>query len=188
MTELVPPVPPPANLYGRIRSQIGLASHVTVLETREATWQRRARRWRGAAVAMGALAASLVGVIAWRETVRPDMPKTYVAVLQAGEASPAFLVTVDLKTNMCVIKAIAKPPKDDMSYEVWLVHDKLAKPKSLGTFVKDDMETMPMDGGMDRDMFMNATFAVSLEPMGGSPTGQPTGPVMYTGKLIQSTP
>jgi anti-sigma-K factor RskA len=28
-----------------------------------------------------------------------------------------------------------------------------------------------------------ATLAVSVEPVGGSPTGQPTGPVILTGKL-----
>ena len=33
-----------------------------------------------------------------------------------------------------------------------------------------------------------ATYAVSLEPEGGSPTGSPTGPVLYTGKLLQATP
>jgi anti-sigma-K factor RskA len=27
------------------------------------------------------------------------------------------------------------------------------------------------------------TLAVSLEPEGGSPTGQPTGPVLYQGQL-----
>jgi anti-sigma-K factor RskA len=35
---------------------------------------------------------------------------------------------------------------------------------------------------------MNASFAVSVEPMGGSPTGAPSGPVMFTGKLVQATP
>jgi anti-sigma-K factor RskA len=29
---------------------------------------------------------------------------------------------------------------------------------------------------------------VSLEPEGGSPTGLPTGPVLFTGKLVQATP
>jgi anti-sigma-K factor RskA len=30
-----------------------------------------------------------------------------------------------------------------------------------------------------------ATFAVTVEPAGGSPTGGPTGPVVYTGELIR---
>jgi anti-sigma-K factor RskA len=28
-------------------------------------------------------------------------------------------------------------------------------------------------------------LAVSLEPKGGSPTGDPTGPVLYTGRCLQ---
>ena len=31
-------------------------------------------------------------------------------------------------------------------------------------------------------------FAISLEPQGGSPTGAPTGPVLYTGKLVTTLP
>jgi anti-sigma-K factor RskA len=51
-----------------------------------------------------------------------------------------------------------------------------------------EMQMMPMQSGPEMDLFMNASFAVSVEPMGGSPTGQPTGPVMFTGKLVQATP
>ena len=37
------------------------------------------------------------------------------------------------------------------------------------------------------DVIKDATFAVSLEPEGGSPTGAPTGPVVFAGKLIPTT-
>jgi anti-sigma-K factor RskA len=30
----------------------------------------------------------------------------------------------------------------------------------------------------------NVTLAISLEPKNGSPTGQPTGAVLYTGKVV----
>jgi anti-sigma-K factor RskA len=33
-----------------------------------------------------------------------------------------------------------------------------------------------------------ATIAVTVEPKGGSPTGNPTGPVVYSGKLVPETP
>ncbi len=39
--------------------------------------------------------------------------------------------------------------------------------------------------GYDADMIGGATYAVSLEPEGGSPTGTPTGPVLYSGKLVE---
>lgn len=116
------------------------------------------------------------------------MATQYVAVLQSQQDKPAFLMTVDSRSHLCVISAIAAPKQDNKSYEVWLVHDKLPKPKSLGTYEEGDMKPIPVNGGSDADMFMNATFAVSLEPEGGSQTGGPTGPVVYSGKFVQATP
>lgn len=188
MVETVPSIAPPAHLYNKIRAQIGLSAHVVSLKSREQSLTRRANRWRNATVGMTALAASLAGFVVYREVTAPLVPRQYVAVLQTGADKPAFLLTVDTKTNMCVITAVAAPSKPDKSYEVWMVHDKMPQPKSLGVMAEGDMHMMPVGEGEDHDMFMNATYAVSLEPAGGSPTGAPTGPVLFTGKLIQATP
>jgi anti-sigma-K factor RskA len=40
----------------------------------------------------------------------------------------------------------------------------------------------------DPDVVSNATYAVTIEPKGGSPTGVATGPIVYTGKLVESVP
>lgn len=188
LADTVAPVQPPANLYNKVRAQIGLSAHVISLKTREHQLTKRGNRWRNAAMAMTAMAASLVGVVAVREQQYQQMPTQFVAVLQSGEDKPAFLLTVDTKTHNCVITAVSAPKKTDKSYEVWMVHDKLPKPKSLGVMSEGEMHVMPMDDGPDTAMFMNATFAVSLEPEGGSPGEGPTGPVLFTGKLIQATP
>ncbi len=188
LVEVVSPVAPPAGLYNKIRAQIGLSSHVISLKAREQALTRRANRWRGAALGMTALAASLVGVVAWQDYERRQMPTQYVAVLQTGSSQPAFLLTVDTKTNMFVISAISVPKTPDKSYEVWAVYDPAEKPKSLGVMSEGDMAMHPMMGGEEHDKFMNATFAVSLEPEGGSPTGAPTGPVLFSGKLVKATP
>jgi anti-sigma-K factor RskA len=188
LVEVVSPVAPPAGLYNKIRAQISLSSHVISLKSREQALTRRANRWRGMALGMTAIAASLVGVVAWQDYERRQMPTQYVAVLQTGSSRPAFLLTVDTKTNMFVISAIAAPKAPEKSYEVWAVYDPAEKPKSLGVMSEGDMAMHPMMGGEEHDKFMNATFAVSLEPEGGSPTGAPTGPVLFTGKLVKATP
>jgi anti-sigma-K factor RskA len=188
LAEVVAPVAPPAELYGKIRARIGHSAHAVSFKPREQALLRRAKRWRGAALGMTALAASLAGVVGWQEYQRRQMPTQYVAVLQAGATTPAFLLTIDTKTHMCVITAVSAPKKPNKSYEVWLVNEKLPRPKSLGVFAEGDMGVMPMDPETDHDLFMTATYAVSLEPEGGSPTGAPTGPVLFTGKLVQATP
>lgn len=189
MIALVPEATPPAQLLQRIRAHIKPAGKVFDFKPREAALTRRANGWRNAAIGMTALAAAFAGVLGWREAVRTPMASTYVAVLQAGQSSPALLLTVDTAKQMFAVRALTKPSEQGKTYELWLVHDKLPQPKSLGVVPEGDMEVRPVnDSGIDRSMFMNATFAVSLEPAGGSPTGQPTGPVLFTGKLYQTTP
>ena len=90
---------------------------------------------------------------------------------------------------MCVITAVNPPTQSAKTYQVWMVSDKMPKPKSLGMVNKPgEMQMMPMQSRSEMDLLMNASFAVSVEPMGGSPTGAPSGPVMFTGKLVQATP
>lgn len=189
LAEVVAPVQPPAGLYNKIRAQIGLASHVVSLKARQQAIERRASRWRNAAGAMAALAASLAGVVVWQDYQRRQMPTQYVAVLQASETLPAFLLTVDTKSNMFVISAMQKPAEPEKSYQLWLVHDDMPQPKSLGVFDDEAMDVRPMQpAGPMHDMMMDGTYAVSVEPKGGSPTGSPTGPVVFSGKLVKATP
>jgi anti-sigma-K factor RskA len=42
---------------------------------------------------------------------------------------------------------------------------------------------VPLDAGQAAMLARARGLAVSLEPAGGSPTGQPTGPVVYQGRL-----
>lgn len=188
LADTVSPLAPPPNLYNKIRAQIGLSAHVVSLRAREQSLVRRGNWWRNAALGMSAVAASLVGVVGWQMHLARQMPTQYVAVLQAGNSLPAFLLTVDTKTNMFVISALQKPSEPDKSYQLWLVHDEMPKPKSLGVFNDSKMDMRPMSGGKMHDMMMEGTYAVSVEPKGGSPTGLPTGPVVFSGKLIQATP
>lgn len=195
MIARVSEVAPGADVFEAIRTRIANGpgrsapgDDVIALELRQAALERRSSRWRSAALAMGALAASLTGVLVWREAAPPQTGATYVAVLQTDKTSPAMLLTVDTAKQSFAIRALSKPEQPDKAYELWLIHDSLPGPKSLGVVPEGDMEIRPLGAsGVDRSLLSNATFAVSLEPQGGSPTGAPTGPVLFTGKLYQTT-
>ncbi len=188
LLENVTPVSPPDGLLDKIQSQVSQTTSVISLDQHRKTLAARTRPWRMATGAMTALAASLAGFLIWTGPIKPDMSPKYVAVIQEQSQSPAFLMTVDMNSHMCAIKSVISPPKPDKDYELWMVHESWKQPKSLGLIAKNDMELMPMSRDIEPDLYMNATFAVSLEPAGGSPTGVPTGPVMYAGRLVQSTP
>lgn len=169
----------------------------------------RVRRWRRMTVAVGAIAALLaVYVAVWQ--VAPEMipaqfrpasagmtaqsnaltgvqPDRLVAVLQQGPNAPAFLLTLDTRTRTMFVRRVSATPEAGKSYELWLIAGGGA-PRSLGVVGGDEFTERPVPVNFDADTLRNATYAVSLEPAGGSKTGAPTGPVLFTGKAVELLP
>jgi anti-sigma-K factor RskA len=111
-----------------------------------------------------------------------------VAVLQKDAGGPAFLLTVDTAQRTLTMRRVAAQPEPGKSYELWLVSDKFSAPRSLGVAGTGEFTQQALQASYDPDTVNNATYAISLEPEGGSPTGAPTGPVLFTGKLVEATP
>jgi anti-sigma-K factor RskA len=86
------------------------------------------------------------------------------------------------------VRTVGAPRQAGKSYELWLVSDRFAAPRSLGLVGNEEFTQRPQLANYDAVTINRATYAVSLEPEGGSPTGKPTGPVLYSGKLLQATP
>jgi anti-sigma-K factor RskA len=183
LAETVAPRDVPAGVWEKIEARIAAGGDGNVV-----SMERRLRRWRTAAIAASAIAASLMLFVGVREFGQQKADKTLVAVLQKDPQSPAFLVSVDLDKRQLTIRAVAAKPEPGKSYELWLVHDDLKTPRSLGV-IGDKPFTIvhPQLASYAPQTIEQATLAVSLEPEGGSPTGAPTGPVLFAGKLIQAT-
>jgi anti-sigma-K factor RskA len=180
LVETVVPREAPAGVWERIEARInGETGNVVSIE-------RRLRRWRAAAIATSAIAAGLALFVGAREFASPVADRTLVAVLQKDPQSPAFLVSVDLDKRQLTIRAVAAKPEPGKSYELWLVHDDLKTPRSLGLVGAQPVTVSPTLAGYAPNVIEDATLAVSLEPPGGSPTGAPTGPVLWSGKLLQA--
>ncbi len=172
----------------------------------------QARRWRNIATFTTAIAAALVALIAvgayqpgWLpDAVRPK-PRTqvvevkappsaappsaqYVAVLQKEGGSPAFILTVDAATKNFTIRKVGAQPEPGKSFELWLISDKLPKPRSLGVIGNGDFTARPVLSGYDTELVNNATYAVTIEQAGGSPDGNPHSAPVYAGKLVETVP
>jgi anti-sigma-K factor RskA len=168
----------------------------------------RVRRWRRTTVAVGALAAVLALYIAvWQ--VAPDlvppqlrppvvatgsetatlMPQDrLVAVLQQGPTAPAFLLTLDTQHRTLIVRRVSAKPEAGKSYELWLISGRFSGPRSLGIVGNDEFTQRALPANYDVATLRAASYAVSLEPAGGSPGGAPTGPVLFTGKAVESLP
>ena len=174
------PIVPPAHIRGKLMRMIagdaGESANVVILK-------RRLGRWRGATVLVSALAAALTGVLLVAPPRAPEAGR-YVAVLQSEGPGPAFLASVDLASGTISVRTVAAEQQTGKSYELWALGAGREKPQSLGVIDVSFRVSAGKLGAIDRDSLDQTVFAVSLEPEGGSPTGQPTGPVLFTGKLV----
>jgi anti-sigma-K factor RskA len=169
----------------------------------------KARRWRAVATATSAIAAALVvmiGIGASMPDLLPDSmrPKSqvaevkvapaprpsaqYVALLQKDAGGPAFILTVDEATRNFTVRKVGASADAGSSYELWLISDKLGKPRSLGVVGADQFTSRPVLASYDPDTVKNATYAVTVEQAGGSPDGNPHSTPILTGKLIETVP
>ncbi len=184
-----------------------------VAESNVTDIRRRLGRWRQAAAGLAAIAATLLAVVV-TSVMRPDVlpdplrpkpveivrtverivekpvdPGRFVAVLQQDSASPAFILTVNVATRTASVRRVAAAPQAGKSYELWLVSDKFPKPRALG-LVGGDEFARPTLASYDPAVISGATYAVSLEPEGGAPHPEdgPSGPVLFTAKLVEVVP
>jgi anti-sigma-K factor RskA len=173
----------------------------------------KARRWRNVAAFTTAIAAALVAMIAVQayqpnllpdglrprprtQTVELKTPSTtpappsaqYVAVLQKEGGSPAFILTVDEATRSFTVRKVDAAAEPGKSFELWLISDKLQRPRSLGVIGSGNFTTRPALASYDADTIRSATYAVTVEQAGGSPDGKPTSAPVYAGKLIETVP
>ena len=135
--------------------------------------RRSLGRWRAAAIAASCVAVLLAAGFAARERYRPSAPREYVAILQKDAASPAFEVTVDLDRQELSVRPVAAHAPPGRDYELWIIDPSLGAPRSLG--VIGDGRRGKTLGGLDPAVVQSATYAVTEEPPGGSPTGKPSG-------------
>jgi anti-sigma-K factor RskA len=186
-----PSVEPPADLFDRIESRLRESAPVQasrdVNDAVVIQLHRRVKQWRWATAAAAALAACLAVAIFVREAFPPQQPDNFVAVFNDNDRLPRFLLSVDLRSKELIIRPIGAEPQAGKSYQLWIVAKSFGSaPHSLGLLGGADEPTRKGLPGLDPAELRNATFGISIEPEGGSPTGRPTGPAIH-GKLIPAT-
>lgn len=166
-------VPPPEGLFERIQNVLDAEASTTDL----AFYRRSVRRWKALAGAATAIAAGLALYIGVGLTT-PKVAEKYVAIVTSdADGSAGLIVEIDTASGAATIIPIGLTPPAGQSYEMWHLPQGAERPVSIGL-----LPQLPVG----RPAFHAAAgdlFAISLEPEGGSPSGQPTQPV-YHGRAI----
>lgn len=205
--DLPPQAPPPAvwlSLQHRIEAQAPVVTPIrkpAPPPARTAPEPAPASPWRilaGLATAAAVVIAVLVGT---RVPLPGEAPAEVAtapapAPVAAPAAAPAVYVSLlklpesDMQWTLAVqptageVKAVASgayPKLGEHSLELWLIAE--GKPVSLGLLPTTGEGRLKLPPGVTGAQL---TLAVSLEPVGGSPSGQPTGPVLTSGPAIRA--
>lgn len=196
MAAAIEPVAPPRRVWESIAAQVAVGGGAP--PKRAGLWDSLAF-WRNLGLLASGATAALVAAV-MLQTPGPEraapppqivrlpaevMPPSYIVVLSDPKTrKPVMMVSAMRKSDQLLVKrlddSIVVP---DKSLELWALPTGQA-PKSLGLVAAEDKHLLKLSGPADQSLGNIPTFAVSLEPKGGSPSGSPTGPVLYSGPCI----
>ncbi|MGE0210232.1 MAG: anti-sigma factor [Parvibaculaceae bacterium] len=178
LTGEIEPAGPPAGAWPEIQRKL-FADMASEASERPGFWSSLGL-WRGLSAAfLGVAAGSFAFALFLAE---PRTPGPLVASLQATDAGPSYLARMDPATGRLLIRAVQADTDQNRVPELWLIPgDGVAR--SLGVIGREGPSEVVIPDNYRQFIGAGATLAISLEPPGGSPTGQATGPVIAVGKV-----
>ncbi|MCC7327374.1 MAG: anti-sigma factor [Burkholderiales bacterium] len=178
LSEAGPPIVPPPQLWRLIALRLGLAPERP--HTRVPWWKLLAF-WRVLALVafIAVLALAVVLLSPRRDVTGPPI----VVVMSGADARPALIATLTRGGRIMTVKVVdAAPVPADKSLELWMLPED-APPRSLGVIPAVGVGRIGLPVPPEFAFARVPTLVVSLEQAGGSPTGAPQGPVLYSGKV-----
>lgn len=170
--------------YPEVAAPEGVAERLATPERDVVRLQPRSpSRWPIVATLSALAAVVLLFFAVQPNPVAPvaEPHKMMVASLMMSDKSGAVPATVDMTTGEMKIPATAMAPKGK-SAQLWMIGGD-GVPKSMGVLASTGPSKMTLPADKRAKLSEGVTLAVSIEPIGGSPTGLPTGPVVASGKL-----
>ncbi|HZP85674.1 MAG TPA: anti-sigma factor [Burkholderiales bacterium] len=184
LNDAIEPVQPPARVWTGIERRLGIAPAATGRGWGQWIWASLAF-WRGLGL-IGALASVLLAGLLVLRVAQPH--QMMVVVLADQQDRPAMTVSWqahdrgDKRLRVRVIGHATMAP--DTAWELWMLPEGEAKPVSLGLISTHETQFVRLPPKLAAQVDRARGLAMSVEPAGGSPTGLPTGPVLYKGACV----
>lgn len=174
MTETISPVTPPKNLFRRIAAE-------AYPDSAKGLW----RQLGVLPALLGAGAAALVLLVAvqFGGIGQPDGPIASLGTRMVAEDNSTVVVAAFVEdSDTLFVEWQVGDRGADRDIELWLIAGDAA-PVSLGLLNPDTQITEFAIPANLRSLLAGSTLAVSDEPLGGSPTGAPTGDILAIGAV-----
>ncbi|MER9299611.1 anti-sigma factor [Mesorhizobium sp. M0621] len=176
-----PEIEPPTSVKPAIDRRLfaSTASMTTPVQPR-GLWSSLAF-WRGLAAAAVAALAIYIAVPLLNPPVEQPQARL-VASLAAEGSDVKYLAVYDAAHHEVGLSHVSGERAAGKDFELWMIEGK-NPPVSMGVIPAGATAHIIVSPAARQKLAQGAVLAVSLEPSGGSPTGQPTGPVVAAGDL-----
>ncbi len=186
LADVIADVTPAPYVWARIHDALQLDAPARTTPTpRKGLWNNLAL-WHWVGIGASALAVALLVVVNLpRHAPTPvEAVASYMAAtIQQDNGSTGWTATLDpQRGRMVVVPATPIAFATGRAPELWLIPAG-GKPISVGMIALDKPTTLTLDPALLAKLGSSALLAVSVEPLGGSPTGQPTGAVIAKGAI-----
>jgi anti-sigma-K factor RskA len=185
LTAVVPAIEPPARVWRAIKSRLQIGG-----PSASGFWESLSF-WRVSSFASALLALALIALVA---VPKPEAPVN---------ASRMVVVMNDLATRKPAMTATWEPGQRggrtlrirvighaqmaaNTAWELWMLPGGEQKPISLGLITTHETQVVNIPATLAEKLDTAQGLAMSVEPAGGSPTGLPSGPVLYAGESIKT--
>jgi anti-sigma-K factor RskA len=196
MTAAIAEVRPPRRVWRAIEARVASAGRSAAPATATSPARPRASLWESLAfwrnwalVASGLAAALALGIGLQRPAPPEDrfaMQPSYVAMVQDSGRTMKVMAFVPRGSAELWIKTEGMQHEPGKSYELWALSARPGQaPVSLGVLPSASPAPIRLAAVAERTLADVPWLAVSVEPEGGSRTGQPTGPVIAKGDCLR---
>lgn len=142
-------------------------------------------RWKLISGGLAAVSAIALFMLAQRPQIElPPQPGAPAIASLSGEKGSALAISYDSSVRRLTVAPIQLDPGRGDA-ELWVIPVGAKEAISLGVIDARKPSLHQLSPAQARLVAAGATFAVSLEPTGGSPTGHTTGPIVASGKLVE---
>ena len=180
----LPEIEPPSRVWQVIESRIRPGR-----QARPGFWESLSF-WRISSFASGLVALALLILVALPGVPPADDTRMVVVMNDLQTSNPAMTVSWEPRKPGKRVMRIRVIGHANMApgtaWELWMLPGKEQDPVSLGLITTHDAQTVIVPEPLAAKLDGAEGLAMSVEPAGGSPTGLPSGPVLYAGKCVET--
>lgn len=165
------------DLWARIERQLGPQERPKSSAPPAAVNDNSLSWWRGFGLSAAAASLLLVGALSYALLGRAE-PQV-IAVLMNEQGEPVVMIEDFGNDTARVVPLTDVTVAEDRSLQLWTLPSSDTGPVSLG--VLDGWRTAAVAGPDLPGPLEEQLYEITVEPLGGSPTGKPTGPILGKG-------